>query len=205
MRTHHTPHAQRSMPIKSVKRLAFSVKRLLILFNLIFVLGIGQEVYLRLTDYGGGKINLVIEQFTAREITDVLLTKIGRIKSILRNDLDYSLYFDILPDTTFLLNDSNKVAGQGILLTGSYHSGILSITLTDFQSHERIATRDYSVSGETRSVAHAIADDVIKLLTGEKGIFSTKITFSYKTLAGKELAIILMENTYYFLPMILTD
>jgi TolB protein len=194
------PDARRSTHIKSVKCFAFSVQRLLILFNLLFVLGIGQEVYLRLTDYGGGKINLVIEQFTAREITDVMLTKIGRVKSILRNDLDYSLYFDILPDTTFLLNDSNSVAGQGVLLAGSYHNGILSITLTDFQSHERIATRDYGVEEETRSIAHTIADDVIELLTGEKGISSTKIALSYKTPAGKELAIIDYDS-YNFTPI----
>jgi TolB protein len=187
------PDARRLTP-------AQGLQRLFILFNVFFVLGIAQEVYLRLTDYGGGKINLVIEQFTAREITDVLLTKIGRIKSILRNDLDYSLYFDILPDTTFLLNDSSKVAEQGILLTGSYHNGTLSIILTDFQSHERIATRNYSVEGETRHVAHTIADDVIALLTGEKGISSTKIALSYRTSAGKELAIIDYDG-YNFTPL----
>ena len=185
MKTRHTPDARRSTPIKSVKRIAFGVKRLLIPLALIFVSAFAQEVYLRLTDYAGGKINLVIEPLSTQELPDELVTKIGYIEKVVKNDLGYSLYFDIYPDTTFLMSG---VDAQGIVLQGSGTQSLLTITLEDFQSHEKIAEMEYKLEKGNRPTGHKIADDVIEILTGEKGIASTKIVFSYKTSTGKELA-----------------
>jgi len=175
--------------LKSISKLGFALVKAailtLLISTLLFKSASAQEVYLRLTDYGGGKINLVIGPFMTREISDEILAKIGTIKHIIRNDLDYSLYFDILMDTTYLLNDS---VGQQVVLKGSYSKSILTITLEDFQTHKKITSREYKIEGETRSIGHKISDEVIELLTGEKGIASTKIVFSYKTEVGKELA-----------------
>ena len=68
---------------------------------LISAFAFGQDVYLRLTDYGGGKINLVAERFTARGPTSArgeLSRQINIIEDILKKDLEYSLYFDIFED-----------------------------------------------------------------------------------------------------------
>jgi TolB protein len=177
----------RTTPDVYALRKANSVKRLLISIALIFSSSFAQEVYLRLTDYGGGKINLVIEPFTIRESSDIIINKIGHIKNILQNDLEYSLYFDILPDTTFLDNDFSE---QGVILKGDSKETVLTILLEDFQSHENIASCVYNIEGETRSIAHRISDNIIEILTGEKGISSTKIVFSYKTSNGKELTMV---------------
>jgi TolB protein len=146
-----------------------------------------QEVYLRLTDYGGGKIDLVMGPLTTREVSSELLTKLGNIKYILRQDLEYSLYFDIFTDTT-ALSDLPDI--RGIMLRGNYSKSILTIFLEDLKSNEKISSRAYQIDGEIRTTAHRIADDVIEILTGEKGIASTKIAFAYKKGVGKELALI---------------
>jgi TolB protein len=166
----------------SIIKTIFGLLTLLLIFNSASA----QDIYLRLTDYAGGKLDLVIEQFFISRASDRLMTDIRNIEKIIHADLEYSLYFDIYPDTTFLLGTET----QGIVLKGSADGDRLSIVLVDFESHETIAQKDYKLGSELRSTAHAISDDVVELLTGEKGIASTRIVFSYRTSSGKELAMI---------------
>lgn len=162
---------------------AFIILLILLLpYNLL----LSQEVYLRLTDYGGGKINLCIEPFITTNMSDISITRIQNIKNIIRNDLEYSLYFDIYSDTVSL----GKSDDQGIILKGSADLSQLTITLEDFGSHEKISHQEYEISEKIRGLAHKISDDITEILTGEKGIASTKIVFSYKISNGKELAMV---------------
>jgi TolB protein len=152
-----------------------------IAFNVVHA----QDVYLRLTDYAGGKIGLVAKPFQVQEISYDVITTIRNIEVIIKNDLEYSLYFDVVTDTADL-----EDAEQGVVLAGTGNKTQLTITLDDFASHEQIATRVYPVSKNIREVAHTISNDIVEILTGEKGIALTKIVFSYKTSSGKELAMI---------------
>ncbi|UCG91924.1 MAG: PD40 domain-containing protein [candidate division WOR-3 bacterium] len=167
-----------------IKRTAILV--LALSFSLISKPLFAQDVYLRLTDYGGGKTNIVIEPFFVSRLSDELITKVRNIEHIVKNDLEYSLYFEIYSDTIFLIQSDS----QGIVLKGSVDNERLSIVLEDFLSRETIARRDYKLSTDIRKLSHTISDDVVEILTGEKGIASTKIVFSYKTATGKELAMI---------------
>jgi TolB protein len=157
----------------------------LLLLISLNILG-SQEVYLRLTDYGGGKINVLIEPFTGKQISLDLLTTIKNIEVVVKNDLEYSLYFNIVSDTLTLKNAENG----GIVLKAQGSQTQLSVILEDFASHEQIAMRDYQLSDKIRKLAHTISDDIIEILTGEKGIASTTIVFSYRTQGVKELAMI---------------
>ena len=148
--------------------------------------GYAQDVYLRLTDYGGGKINLVIEPFSTENNSPELITIIKNIENIIRNDLEYSLYFDIFSDTAWL----SELENQGVVIRGSGNRSQLNIILEDYETREKIAGKGYTLSKNLRETAHLISDDIIELLTGEIGIASTKIAFSYKTSNGKELAMI---------------
>jgi TolB protein len=156
---------------------------------LISVFAYGQDVYLRLTDYGGGKINLVVERFTAQGAAasnDVLLQQTAVIEDVLKKDLEYSLYFDLFDDTTQVSTGST----QGVVLKGSAQGQDLSVRLEDLETREKISERMYSIDPGLRKTAHIVADDVIKILTGETGIAMTKIVFSYKTGQGKEIGMI---------------
>jgi TolB protein len=145
-----------------------------------------QDIYLRLTDYGGGKTNLIIQPFTTKEISYELLTKIKNIEHVVGKDLEYSLYFDVFTDTA-AFSDSNN---QAIIIKGSADKVQLSIICEDFASHEVIFEENYTLDKELRETAHTISDDIIEYIIGEKGIASTKIVFSYRTSNSKELAII---------------
>ncbi len=177
-------------------RLGFHFGAIAVLMLLTSNSSSAQEVYLRLTDYGGGKVNLVIEPFTSNEPSYDFLTKIRNVENIIKNDLEYSLYFDIFSDTTWL----NESDNQGVVLRGNAHRSVLSITLEDFASHEKIIEREYAVDENMRAMAHNISDDIVEFLIGEQGIASTKIVFSYKISEGKELAMIDYDG-FNFIPL----
>lgn len=162
--------------------------KLLVLFIILLLTNSfrSQDIYLRLTDYGGGKTNLVIDHFTTKEISYELLTRVRNIENVIRRDLEYSLYFEIFNDTTSL-SDSNS---QAIIIKGSADNDQLSIVCEDFESHEVIFEQNYTINDELRQTAHVISDDIVEYIIGEKGIASTKIVFSYRTSNSKELAII---------------
>jgi TolB protein len=146
-----------------------------------------QDVYLRLTDYGGGKINLVLEPFTVggpasgNEFT----RKVAVVEDVLERDLEYSLYFEIFADTTFLTKGT-----EGVVLKANAVNEKISVRLEDFDTREKISERAYDIDADARRTAHTIADEVISILTGEKGIASTRILFSFKTSSGKEIGMI---------------
>jgi TolB protein len=146
----------------------------------------GQEVFLRLTDYAGGKTNLVFESFDA-EGTPEFTRNIKFVEAVIKYDLDYSLYFEIYSDTAFFVSRPEK---SGVVLKILANEPSLTITLSDFKSKEKIGELNLRLSGELRSFAHKISDNIIEMLTGEKGIASTKIVFSSKNGKAKELALI---------------
>ncbi|MEO0293748.1 MAG: Tol-Pal system beta propeller repeat protein TolB [candidate division WOR-3 bacterium] len=169
------------------------------IFTLIFIsvskILFAQEVFLRLTDYGGGKINLFMETFKA-EGSSTFKKNIEIIEGIIKYDLDYSLYFDIYSDTSSLQNPDKS----GVVLQGIGNEPNLEIILKDLKSKEKIVAFNLEVKGELRSFAHKISDNIIETLTGEKGIASTKIVFSYKKGPAKELGLIDYDG-YNFIPL----
>jgi TolB protein len=160
--------------------------KLTVLFFIISGIVSAQEVFLRLTDYAGGKTNLVIEPFEAQGSPE-FARNIKYIESVVRYDLDYSLYFEIYSDTAFLAVKPGK---SGVLLKAIANEPNILITLLDFGTKEKIGEIDLQLTGELRSFAHQISDNIIEMLTGEKGIASTKIVFSSKNGEAKELALL---------------
>lgn len=170
----------------------------LILFLFVIAMHIAytQEVFLRLTDYAGGKVNIVIEPFNVQGTPD-FVTKIKNIESIIKYDLDYSLYFEILSDTGALKSNPRKT---GVILKASGNEPNVVITLIDFESKEKIGELNSPIAGELRNFAHKLSDNLIETLTGEKGISTTRIVFSYRSGVGKELAMIDYDG-YNFAPL----
>ncbi len=160
--------------------------RILVVLAITAVTLFGQEVFLRLTDYAGGKTNLFIVPFDAQG-TPEFTRNIKFIEAVIKYDLDYSLYFEIYSDTAFFAGKTKK---SGVVLKISANEPALTITLGDFESKEKIGELNLRLAGELRNFAHQISDSIIEMLTGEKGIASTKIVFSSKNGSAKELALI---------------
>ena len=163
------------------------MKKILLSILLICSTTLAQDVYLRLTDHGGGKINLVVEPFNSKgsQVSGEIARQVAVVEDVLKNDLEYSLYFDIFTDTTFLAETA-----EGVILKAEADKEEIKVRLEDFGSREKIGERTYKIESDGRQTAHRIADDVINILTGEKGICMTRVLFSYKTTSGKELGMI---------------
>lgn len=124
----------------------------------------------------------------------------GDLVGTIRADLEFTGYFDVLPEerarlvptdapaTSPPLRDWLSVGADSLLTTRvSAQPGRVSCdaTLYDTRSGERVLERRYG--GEVdlaRRVAHKIADDIVRQLTGQPGISLTRIAYVAKTGAG---------------------
>ncbi|NIM99777.1 MAG: Tol-Pal system beta propeller repeat protein TolB [candidate division Zixibacteria bacterium] len=124
-----------------------------------------------------------------------------RITQVIRDDLDYSLYFRVAKIDSFVLailgNDLFNVDGWyqlGVqyLLEGSVHIDgeklKVEINLADVLRKKVIKTSRWETKVEAyRALAHTISDEVVLTFTGQKGIFSTKIAYVRREGENKEI------------------
>jgi len=164
------------------------------------------ELWLKLSLSGSRKLlDIVVADFTTPRTTPADTVQLVRdLHQVFKADLKFSLYFTLAePDsgTAFpFATDPRKPDLKGWLTTGAAvlicgdlvpkRSGNqLQLRLYDLATARLIATKPYAIAGQTRWLAHQMADDVIKLLTGEDGVSQTRIAFSRALGAGvKELA-----------------
>ncbi|MEO0019087.1 MAG: Tol-Pal system beta propeller repeat protein TolB [candidate division WOR-3 bacterium] len=173
------------------------------------------ELWLKLTLSGTRKrLSLVIADFTTPKGTrpeTVALTR--RIQEVFTSDLEFSLYFTFEePESGKVYNfstDPKKPDLKGWATTGAQvlvcadfvprkGGSQLNLRLYDLGSSRLIASKNYPLKPDYRWLAHQMADDVIKLLTGEDGISCTRIAFSRSLGQGhKELAVVDYDGAGY--------
>ncbi|HBL19208.1 MAG: hypothetical protein A2X36_10195 [Elusimicrobia bacterium GWA2_69_24] len=124
----------------------------------------------------------------------------GRLlRDTLRSDLLFSRYVDLV-ETIPPANIADakerdrrwKTGGAALVLQAkasrTADQVVLEAVLRDLASGQAILSRYYRQSAEhQRSLAHRLADDVIKQLTGRMGIAHTRIAFSNDQTGSKEL------------------
>lgn len=166
------------------------------------------ELWLKLSLSGSRRrLALVISDFTTPKGTKPETTALIReIQKLFTADLRFSLYFTFEePESGKVYNFSTDpkkpdlkgwaTTGAQVLICADYlqrrGSPQLSLRLYDLASSRLIATKTYNPRTEWRWLSHQMADDVIKLLTGEVGVSCTRIAFSWAVSpTTKELAII---------------
>lgn len=114
------------------------------------------------------------------------------IPSIIRNDLDSSGLFKILPSASYIQDPTSLQAGPRFpewrainaqaLVSGQIVSagGQLKVEyrLYDVFSQSQMNGMSYNVTPQNvRRIAHIIADDIFKRITGEDGYFDTRIVY----------------------------
>jgi len=166
------------------------------------------ELWLKITLSGTRKrMSLVIADFTIPKGTNPDTTAlIKALQEVFTSDLRFSLYFTFEePESGKVYNFSTDpkkpdlkgwaTTGAEVLICGDFilkkGSASIGLRLYDLASSKLIAAKSYPLTGNYRWVAHKMADEVIKLLTGEDGVSCTRIAFS-RTLgpSHKELAAI---------------
>jgi len=162
-----------------------------------------QEIWAKITSGASrARVRLVMADFNfpANCPQNVKINAVN-IKQTAYDDLVFCMYFDnIKVDSAKKYSTIEKKidfqgwqsTGAQVLLTGNIHikkNTILTIQVYDLFYRKLIGSKDYEIAGDLRLLAHKIADDIIKLLTGEDGVSQTKIAFSLKKGTAKELAI----------------
>jgi TolB protein len=126
-----------------------------------------------------------------------------KVTRVIRDDLNYSLYFRLAEIDSFVLailgDDLYYLKGWAelgvqYLLEGSVNIEDdklkAEINLMEVLRKKVIMTKRYKTEPKSyRALAHAIADDVVLNLTGQKGIFSTKIVYVSTNGGDKEIYI----------------
>lgn len=161
------------------------------------VIGIAQaQLAIEITGAGAHRLPIAIADFGGERGISQALT------SVVRSDLERSGLFQLL-DTTGVTMDENtapnhaewKSRGADALAAGSLSAMPdgryeTRFRLYDTQKREAIAGQAYAhTSAQLRTTAHRIADTIYEKLTGERGIFSTRIAYVVKSGGAYELQI----------------
>lgn len=123
------------------------------------------------------------------------------MRNTLDDDLRFSLYFNVVNvDTSFLNNfahgklklDDWIYLGAQMLISGRFEreaAGIqLTIDVTDAPRNRIVYSRDFIGDPlNYRSLIHRVAADLLYNLTGEEGVYFSKITFSCDVTGHKEI------------------
>lgn len=123
------------------------------------------------------------------------------LRSILRQDLDFTNYFKWIPPEAFL-EDPNQVEKinfktwhslqTNYLVMGQYEEEADKLTVTLFLydiKKETLAATLSKTAGNSkkRQLMHFLANELLEKMTGEKGVFLTKIVFVSDHSGYKEL------------------
>jgi TolB protein len=151
-----------------------------------------QEVYITLKE-GVPAISLALPNFIAHGPAVKVKDAIAEIQPILTADLTYSRIFSLLPKKYYdyirpldpdniFFKDWESIQAN-ILFVGEISDGegeevVFEGKLYDVKGARFISGKRYQVPKNLRRLAaHRMADEIVKTLSGEKPIFSSKIVF----------------------------
>ncbi len=154
------------------------------------------QLAIEITGAGGQRLPIAVADFAGERGVAQALT------SVVRSDLERSGRF-LLVDTANAVLDENTAPHYGdwkVRNADALAAGSLSATpdgryetrfrLHDVQKQAVIAGQAYAhTSAQIRTTAHRIADTIYEKLTGERGIFSTRIAYVVKSAGRYELQI----------------
>jgi len=169
-------------------------------------------------NFSGGAIYIVVDQFSPEHkfpvaVADLVNTKTGvsdaegvAIADILRNDLKLAGYFDIIDKSRYTDRSANltpeqidfaqwSATGATVFVKGGYEKKgknyVLQLRLYDPALKQMLVGKEYKVKTEKSYAAvHRFADEIMLALTGERGIFNTKVAAACGP-KGKEQIVIM--------------
>lgn len=125
------------------------------------------------------------------------------ITTVVRNDLDFSAYFNLVtPDTIFMkmyeiteldmLGWQRLGADRVVQLESEFPGANIRVRWRVFETQMQQETNKGQVEGgrySWRELAHDISNQIVQALTGDTGIFRTQIAYIRKRAKGKEVFI----------------
>lgn len=154
------------------------------------------QLSIEITGAGNQRIPVAIADFAGERVVSQALT------SVIRADLERSGRFQLIDPGTTPLDENSapnfidwKSRGADALTTGSLSATADGRYESRFRLHD--TQRQQAIAGQAlthnavqiRATAHRIADTIYEKLTGERGIFSTRIAYVVKSAGRYELQI----------------
>ena len=154
---------------------------------------LSQRVYIDITQPNFTRIPIAVPEFKLLAAGDVNLAR--QMAETLSADLDYSGFFRPLDPRGFLQNPQQmgmtapeisfpawKQSGAEFLVRGGFQlSGgaiRMEMRLFDVVAGKEVIAKAYDgTAQEWRAIVHRFADEILLALTGERGVFGTKIAF----------------------------
>ncbi|MBI5681723.1 MAG: Tol-Pal system beta propeller repeat protein TolB [Deltaproteobacteria bacterium] len=182
-----------------------NIVAVLILLEVLFALDASAKVYIDINSPGSRKLPIAIPDMIAVEGGDRLGQSVATMREVLVQDLTYSGFFDILDKKAYIedsslmrLTESEvnfkdwRVIGADVLIKGGVvlrgDDLIVDIRLFDVITEKTILGQRYKgKKDDIRRIMHRFANEVVELLTGEKGIFETKLLFVSESTGNKEI------------------
>src|SRR5579885_2644183 len=190
--------------------------------SLSFVLSLLSFVFLT-ARFAEARIYIQIDQPSEKKfpiaIVDLVPAEKGEDKKwsknvteIIRKDLAMTGLFDLIPGRSVSNSDGARspnpskiqfqpwsLIGAQALVMGTYERGKegvhVEMHLYDPFLGQHVVARNYnSKSDEYSVVAHNFADEIMKQLTGEPGVFSTKIAYTQVGKKTKEIGVMDMDG-----------
>lgn len=185
-------------------------KTILIAITLLILL-YASNLFAQKTDISGritkGKTTSLITVAVDKFMLDTSITSAAdmavadSLYNQLESDLEFTLYFNIVqPDSAFLVDIVGKpmslddwiYIGAQMLIKGrlSKHEGMFSLNLDVIETSRNKLIYSHEFLGEVsryRYLAHKAADDLLQNLTGEKGVFFSKIVYSKNDDSGARI------------------
>jgi len=149
-----------------------------------------EKIYIDITSSGVKKLPIAVQPFIgAKEVSDII--KADMTFTGLFNCLDEAAQIE-RSDQPFK-TQSWKGLGVEMVIKGAVTSSNpqslnMTISAYDVAEGKEVLRKEYTAKPEmTRLLAHAISNDIYKILTGQNGIFKTKIAFVNQTSGLKQL------------------
>ncbi|BCB95122.1 protein TolB [Dissulfurispira thermophila] len=146
------------------------------------------KIYIDITSPGIKRLPIAVQGFIGG----------SEISDIVKNDLTFTGLFDCIDESAHIerpeqpFNTNNwKGLGVEIVVKGKIiKNNPLSVIVSvyDVAENRELLTKEYAGSPDIlRLISHSIANDIYKILTGQHGIFKTKIAFVGERNGTKEL------------------
>jgi len=166
-------------------------KTVFLIFLVLSVIILGKtyaKIYIDISSPGLRKLPIAIQEFSGPHGKE--------IAEIIKDDLEFTGFFSYIDSIAYIENPAKpfnpanwKPLGVDAVLKGAVIEGkeiSARASLYDVLEGETVMQKGYTTSSEfIRLLAHSIANDVYYLLTGEKGVFKTKLIFAGEDNHGK--------------------